>query len=137
MSDFLDQLEAALGKKILREGEAPPLSGLEPVPGFAFVYFEVADGAVPKEVFLKILRHNSPRTAKNGGASEGSCEVKTPDGQVFRSMSYSGDLDGYATDIAAGAAAHDVALAHVEDGMFVVEGGKTYHPDALEVSFAR
>ncbi|MOA20928.1 hypothetical protein D3C78_1414010 [compost metagenome] len=102
------------------------MPGVLPVDGVEIVYYQDDKRTTPKKLFKSFLDGLSFRNAKNGGRASDSCSVLSPDGLLFRVMSYHGDLAGWRKDIEEGAKGLGLLLAKIEGDQFVISDGRSF-----------
>jgi hypothetical protein len=134
MTSQTERLERLLGGKI-EQLEQRTTPGLVPVEGVEVVYFSLSPKGNARQQFKKITSYTNPPFAQNGGVSESGCHIQSPDGGVFRAISYHGDLEGWKQDIEAGASAFNAVLAKIENGNLVLSDGRSYDLDKCRIEF--
>ncbi|MCY1414344.1 hypothetical protein D9M71_297910 [compost metagenome] len=106
-----------------------------PVDGVEIVYYQDDKRTTPKKLFKSFLDGLSFRNAKNGGRASDSCSVLSPDGLLFRVMSYHGDLAGWRKDIEEGAKGLGLLLAKIEGDQFVISDGRSFPLSECKIEF--
>lgn len=134
MSDQLSDLENILGGKIERLGQRS-VPGVIPVDGVEVVYYQDDKRATPKKLFKSFLDGLSFRNATSGGRVSDSCSIRSPDGLLFRAMSYHGDLAGWRKDIEEGAKGLGLLLACIEGDKFIISDGRSFPLSECKIEF--
>jgi len=134
MNDQLNKLEKILGGKIEQLGQRS-VPGMTPVDGVEIIYYQDDKRTTPKKLFKSFLDGLSFREAKFGGRVSDSCSVLSPDGLLFRAMSYHGDLAGWRKDIEEGARGLGLLLAKIEGDQFVISDGRSFPLSECKIEF--
>lgn len=134
MANNLEELERVLGGKIEQLGERS-VPGLVPVSGVGVVYYQDDKRMPPKKLFKSFLDGLSVRSAKSGGRVSDTCSILSPDGLLFRAMSYHGDLAGWGRDIEEGAKGLGLLLAYIEVDKFIISDGRSYPLSECKIKF--
>ncbi|MFO6465402.1 hypothetical protein ACK8OR_13485 [Jannaschia sp. KMU-145] len=113
----------------------PRLRRMTDTPRNEYIFFEVPPGETPNSAFTKLTTASDPIHASDGGASEHGCSVETPDGVVYHCLVTNRDVDGWRTDIAAGARHHGWSLAKIEGRRFALDDGRTYPLADCRIAF--
>lgn len=83
-----------------------------------------------KALFRRLVRHVDPPMMKGDG-----CVLTVPTGRRFQAVYYRGDIEGWRRQIAQGAAALQVTLGELVDGVLVLDDGDSYQLADCEVVF--
>lgn len=104
--------------------DAPPIvPGAKVIPGREFRYLSFA-GADPEAWYEKVVYAVSPPIPTDGSAMFEACTIALPSGETFFGLSYKGDLEGWRSQIDAGAKAHGLRVAQISDGSFLMDNGE-------------
>ena len=122
--------------------ELGPLPTKREVPGLVpRVHREVRyvedRGAEPfADLYLdKICDYVKPSVVQDGGTVIAGCVLTVPTGRRFQAISYKGDIEGWRQQIAQGAAALQVTLGELVDGVLVLNDGNSYKLADCDVVF--
>lgn len=119
MTGKREQLESVLGGKI-EQSDSRTIPGALAVDGQQVVYFSDDGKNKFRKQFNSITCFADPPSAKRGGVNDRGCKITPPGGPVFYAISYHGDLDGWKSDIEAGAKGLGLLLARIEGERFVI-----------------
>ena len=134
MTQQVNEMDKVLGKKVEQTGERE-IPGLTVRPSARVVYVSLEEGGDWDKTFEAITQYVDPPSATKGGASPGGCQIVTPAGQAFHALRYHGDLDGWSTDIAAGATHIGASLAMIDVDRLVIDPDTAFELAACEVTF--
>ena len=135
MTDKLTKIESMLGGKFERADERV-LPGLDDDEDTSTLYFHVSKEKSAAHIFDKITGYTDPPAAKFGGViDEPGCSLETPNGMVFHALRIHGDLEGWYSDISAGASAENVLLASIEGRRLVINNEQSFDLDECLVAF--
>jgi hypothetical protein len=136
-----DQIKKLLGSVLNLDPESidfgkKSIPGTISVPGREFYYV----GSVSRErfeggVFRELLNVAVDVEPQTGGIIANGCEIETPDGMNFQSVSFKGDLDAWRRKIIAGAEALELTVARIEDGAFIRSNGVSVPLDACKIAY--
>jgi hypothetical protein len=126
----LEELEKLHGGPIGHQGI---ISGTVPVEGVETVYF-CDDGRNSVWEQFDALAPNTCH-AQHGGMYTDGCHLTLPDGSIFHSVQYHGDIAGWRQDIEEGAAEQKIALARIEAGKLIVSDGRVFELSACTAKF--
>lgn len=112
------------------------VSGLVPVSDCEVRYVEDLSREPFKSLFKRLVRHIDPPVMKGDGAAViDGCMLTVPTGRRFQAIYYRGDIEGWRQQIAQGAAALQVTLGELVDGVLVLNDGNSYKLADCEVAF--
>ena len=95
------------------------------------------DGKVaPKKDFRKITRHVSPPIPESGAVMLEPCIIKTPDGILFYSLYFNGDIEGWRQQIENGAIGTNRTWAKIQNQTFICSNGKSFELSECQPKFA-
>lgn len=130
----MSKLEKALGGR-LETQEERTVAGLDDDESVSTIYFGVPNGKSAKTIFRKITNYTNPPFAQSGGATEVGCIISTSSSLIFHALEVHGDLAGWSADIAAGAAAENILLAKVQNGLLLVQDGQSFTLEDCQIAF--
>ena len=130
-----EELERIHGGKIeLRDERGIP--GLDPVNGREYLYYEDDGKNKPKKQFNLLLGSAGTITATSGGVVSDPCRIRVPAGQLFRALTYHGDLAGWRAAVQAGADARGLLLARIVANQFVISDGRSFPLSDCEIELS-
>ncbi|WP_338550593.1 hypothetical protein [Roseovarius phycicola] len=119
MKKTFEKLEK-IRKGLLKPDEPSFVPGQKEKNGSVLMFFCVPSNSKGKKVFRQLTAPRDYFFAKAGGAIEGNCRVTTPDGRVFFSLSFRGDLDGWKKTIETAAVDQNIVLAYVSENELII-----------------
>ncbi|KKD60073.1 hypothetical protein RN22_12155 [Grimontia sp. AD028] len=114
------------------EREVPGTIGVD---GREFWYVEDDGKGDFNKLFPKLLTAITPPLHNSGGAITGGCSLTLPDGRVFHSISYKGDLAGWKEQVIQGAKELGLGLFQVRDDKVELIDGSCYLLSECEANF--
>jgi hypothetical protein len=87
------------------------------------------------KLFHKLLTAVDPPLHSRGGAITGGCSLTFPDGKVFHSFSYKGDLHGWKEQVIQGANKLGLKLGKINNESFVLLNGESFVLSDCDVNF--
>lgn len=113
-----NKMEDILGLGPIEKERVIP--GSKYIEGREYLYIE-DDGSDNIELlFRKVIREITPSIAKSGGAITEGCKITLPSGEIFHSVSYKGDIEGWRQQIKEGAKALKLNIGKVEHEYLVL-----------------
>lgn len=134
MNNQVKSLEMILGGN-LEQSDSRVIPGICKRSDAEVFYFSVPEKVNHRKQFRNITNYTSPPFAQYGGASEGGCSIKLPDGVYFYALTYHGDLIGWKKDIEEGAKAYGSLLATIEEENFILNDGRVFNLSACQINF--
>jgi len=116
-------LQSILG---VEKVDDPMLPGTRPRDSGKVIYVLVPAGADPSDAFDEVTSRIDPPIPKNGAVLLEHWLVRTPDREVFSSLYFHGDVEGWRKQIELGATQLGRKMAKVEGDRFVVLGGPAF-----------
>lgn len=111
------------------------IPGTIEVDGREFWYVEDDGKGNFNKLFPKLLSAISPPLHKSGGAITGGCSLTLPDGRVFHSFSYKGDLAGWKAQVIQGAEKLGLGLGRIKGDKIELQEGGAFLLSDCEVNF--
>ena len=98
------------------------ISGFEKIEGVEILYLQKTE----KYDFFKIVNAQKPLLATKGGVVEDGCFIITPEGDMFFSVQYHLDIEGWRNQLKRSAELLHILVGWIDKESFILSDGRSY-----------